>query len=151
MKVCDIMTKNVITVPSDGPIDLVARILIEHRIHGIPVVDGGGKLVGMVTETDFFTKESPNFNLLSYIEFIKKNKPSGKMTKEERDHVISLINSTIADIMSDKCITVNQEDEVEKLLDVFKETKLSSIPVVDKEGLLKGIITRFDVISTIRL
>lgn len=145
------MTKDVITVPVDGPIDLVARILIENRIHGIPVVDDSGKLVGIVTETDFFTKDSAKFNLLSYIEFIRKNKPAGQMTKEEKDHIISLINSTVADIMSDKCVTVDQEDEIEKLLGVFRETRLSSIPVVDGEGVLRGIITRSDVIKTIRI
>ena len=52
MLVKDIMTRNVITVSPDTPLKEVGRILKEKRISGIPVVDGSGNIVGIVTVTD---------------------------------------------------------------------------------------------------
>lgn len=150
MKVKDIMTKDVMTVSSDYGIDQVANLLIENRIHGLPVVDDG-KLVGIITETDFFVKDSFNFHLPSYIDFIRKTKFSGKMSSTEKKQIAELINSTARDIMTEQCVTVQVEDEIEKLLGVFKNTRFSTVPVVDENGELRGIVTRSDVIRTIRL
>jgi len=150
MKIKDIMTKDVLTVPVDGPIDQVVGILTDHRIHGIPVVDGE-KLVGIITEDDFFSKKSLGFDLLSYLELVKANKPVGKMTKEDKEQVQKIITSSAKDIMTGDCVTVSPEDEVEKLVEIFRNAGFSSIPVVDENCVLRGIITRSDVIKTIRL
>lgn len=48
-----VMTKDVITVTSDTPIEEAAQIMADREISGIPVVDGG-KLIGMIAETDIF-------------------------------------------------------------------------------------------------
>ncbi|MBS4021416.1 MAG: CBS domain-containing protein [Dethiobacter sp.] len=54
LPVKDIMVKKLITVAPDVPIDEAAKLMREHRIGGLPVVQNG-KLVGMITETDIFT------------------------------------------------------------------------------------------------
>jgi len=61
MKVKDIMTKDVIFVSPETKINKVADKLIKHRIHGVPVIKEG-KLVGIITETDFFTKNPLNIS-----------------------------------------------------------------------------------------
>ncbi|MFP4345131.1 MAG: CBS domain-containing protein [Anaerolineales bacterium] len=53
LKVEEIMTKKVITVGADAPIEEAARILIDNKVGGLPVVREG-KLVGIITETDIF-------------------------------------------------------------------------------------------------
>lgn len=49
-----VMTKNVITVSPDAPIERAAYTLTIHKFGGLPVVDDNGKLVGIITETDIF-------------------------------------------------------------------------------------------------
>lgn len=56
MKVNEIMTQPVITIGEDTPLQEAARIMLQDRIGGIPVVDKNGNLVGIVTETDFTAK-----------------------------------------------------------------------------------------------
>lgn len=150
MKVQDIMTKNVLTVSSDDPIDHVVSIMLENRIHGVPVVEGT-KLVGMVTETDFFSKDSVSFNLASYMELVGKNRVQGKASKEDKERIQKLITLTVSDIMSKDRKTVFPEDSIERLIQIFRETGYSRIPVVDLEENLLGIITRSDVIRTMKI
>ena len=49
----EIMTRAVVTVTPDTPILVVARLLLEHRIGGVPVVEDG-RVIGMITESDLF-------------------------------------------------------------------------------------------------
>jgi len=73
MKINEIMTKDVICVKEDTPILEIAEIVSEKKIHGVPVVDENDKVVGIITETDFFTKDSSNMVYMpSMIDFIKR-------------------------------------------------------------------------------
>lgn len=53
----DIMTKEVITISPHMPIKDVAALLVQHRISATPVVDGKGKLIGMVSEADLMSRQ----------------------------------------------------------------------------------------------
>lgn len=53
LKVTEVMTASVITVPPDTPLEEAARIMADHKIGGLPVVEGD-RLVGIITETDIF-------------------------------------------------------------------------------------------------
>jgi CBS domain-containing protein len=57
MKVKDVMTRQVITVKEDQTKQQAARLLAQHRISGLPVVNNDGVLVGVVTEYDVIAKE----------------------------------------------------------------------------------------------
>ena len=54
IKVKDIMTRDLITVPPDYTVEETAQVLLKNRISGAPVVDAGGQLVGTITQTDLF-------------------------------------------------------------------------------------------------
>lgn len=56
MKVREIMTRNVISVREDAPVREVARLLDGYRISGVPVTDGQGHMVGLVSEYDLIAK-----------------------------------------------------------------------------------------------
>ncbi|MCF8082668.1 MAG: CBS and ACT domain-containing protein [Deltaproteobacteria bacterium] len=54
IKVADIMTKDPLTVPPDYTIGETAELLLDNKISGVPVVENGGRLVGVITEADVF-------------------------------------------------------------------------------------------------
>lgn len=56
----DVMTRNVITFREDTPIEEIARTLSTKHITGAPVVEGEGHVVGIVSETDVFSKKGKN-------------------------------------------------------------------------------------------
>src|SRR5215831_234902 len=56
MQVKDVMTPNVLSVVSDASISAAARLMLQNRISGLPVVDKSGKLAGIVTEGDLLRR-----------------------------------------------------------------------------------------------
>jgi CBS domain-containing protein len=57
MKVKEIMTTRVVTVTPDTPVPVIASLLRDNRISGVPVVDSGGAVVGLVSEYDLLARE----------------------------------------------------------------------------------------------
>lgn len=54
IEIGEIMTKDVVTIQADDSVEEAARLMLEQKISGLPVVDGEGNLVGMITESDIF-------------------------------------------------------------------------------------------------
>lgn len=146
MIVEDIMTKDVVTVTADMSIQEVANILAQHGIHGVPVVDADMKIMGIITETDFFTKDASNMHLPSFIDFIKNEKIE---EEQKNESVEALLNATAADIMSANCFVVSPSFETQDLIKIFKEVRYKTIPVVDVNEKLVGIVTLADIIKLI--
>jgi CBS domain-containing protein len=146
MKVKEIMTKDVITVKKNTPISEVAKIMLEKKIHAVPVVDEENKVLGIITETDFFTKDSSNMVYMpSLIDFIN----SGKMQYEngDKEAMHAVLHAEAKDIMSAKCENVSPEMEVEDFIKLIKERSFNSYAVTDDAGVLLGIITVADAIK----
>ena len=142
-----IMTVSVLSVGPDESLQKVAALLTEHRIHGTPVIDAG-KVVGIITETDFFTKDSSNIYLPSYIDFMRKMRVSSEMSGSRREMVDRLMQAKAKDIMSVPCQTVSESLSVKDLISKFKETGLSLFPVVDERDSLSGIVAIADVLKS---
>jgi acetoin utilization protein AcuB len=54
IKIKDIMSRDVVTVGPGQTIVAAAKLMLEHRVSGLPVVESGGGLLGIITETDIF-------------------------------------------------------------------------------------------------
>jgi acetoin utilization protein AcuB len=54
IKIKDVMTRKVVTVTSDTPLETAARIMVDNEIGGLPVVDDDSAVSGIITETDIF-------------------------------------------------------------------------------------------------
>lgn len=143
----DIMTSAVISVEPEEPLQKVASLLTEHRIHGVPVLEGG-KIVGIITETDFFTKDSSSIYLPSYIDFMRKMRVVSEMSGSRREMVDRLMQAKAKDIMSSPCQTVPESLPVKDLIKKFKETGLSVFPVVGDSGAMTGIVAIADILKS---
>lgn len=150
MLIKEVMTRDVIKVGMDDTVEEVARLLINNRIHGIPVVEGD-VVVGIITETDFFTKGSVNVYLPEYISFIKKDKLTGSLSAEERKRMELLTDTRIGDIMSYPCVTIKENSRVVDFLELVKTGKYITVPVVDENDKLTGIITLSDIMNFIKV
>ncbi len=152
MKIKDIMTKKVIFVFPDTSISKAAELMEKHRIHGLPVIDNK-KVVGIITETDFFVRDSSNFHIPSYIDFIKNSKAKKyiKSNDENKIKIKKFINTKAKDIMTNKCVTIDSNILVKKFLEIIKKTKFQIFPVVDKNKNLLGIIALSDIIKLFKI
>lgn len=121
MFVYEIMTKNPITI-SVGAIAKQAMDLIQKfNLRSLPIMEKG-KLVGILTKEDIMGQ------------FLCDNK--GCRYKEQ---------TPIEDIMTKRVLTVKENDYIEKAVMLIKDRRISTVPVLDKNDNLTGIVTRTDV------
>ena len=150
MRVKEIMVEEVISVNPESKITEVASIIFKKGFHGLPVVKNG-KVVGIITEDDFFLKGFDDLYLPSYIQFLKGNRVVDDLPRNIKNKIEKLISAVASDLMSFPCLTVTPETSIEKLMGLIKKTKFTTWPVVDKKKNLVGIVTLADVIGEIKI
>ncbi len=145
----DIMTIQVVVIaPTESLID-AARLLVRNKIHALPVVDNEGIIRGIVAEGDFFTQDNKGIYLPLYIGLVEKLGFGKFVAKHQREFTEMLLSSTVQDIMTAPCVCVRAEDTLYRVMVLIKDTGFSAFPVTDEVGKLLGIITSFDIISSL--
>lgn len=146
MQVKDIMIKKAVSVGPDENVTQVADIIFKKGFHGLPVLENG-KLVGIITEDDFFLKGFDDLYLPSYIQFLKSNKVVDGLPANIRRKIKKLVGATAKDLMTSPCLSVTPSTPVAKLMGLIKKTKFTTWPVVGKNKKLVGIVTLVDVLG----
>ncbi len=140
----DIMAKDVITVRPETSIEELARILIENRISGAPVVDDNGNLIGIVTENDLISQNKrlhiPTVFRL-FDAFIMLERP-----KKIEEEIKRLTATTVWDICTKNVITVNEDTPLQEIATIMSEKKVHLIPVM-RDKMIAGIIGKADLIK----
>jgi CBS domain-containing protein len=141
------MTKNVITARENDDIKSLFKLMDKHAILGVPVVNDGNQVIGIVTESDlidhFITLKSPRgVNLLGSIIFLDNISEFNKKLKEH-------CAETVKDLMTAEVITINPGASLLEAINLMSEHNITRLPVTDKNNKLIGIITRTDIIHQI--
>jgi len=116
----DIMSTDLIQATEETTIEEALKILINYRITGLPVVDGSGKMTGVVSEYDLLNQISQ----------------SKKMDSKVFNECIHF---------SKKVDSIPESTPLSTIMKEFIDTKYRRLPVVDSDGKLVGIITRRDL------
>lgn len=129
----EIMTTPVVTVHPDTPLKDVAARMAANRVSGLPVVDGGGRLVGIVTESDFirqFGAPAPQG-------------PFGSAHRARAEDTAAAV--TAADLMTREVVTSGGDASLRELAQVMSDHHINRVPIVDGDA-FKGIVTRADIV-----
>jgi CBS domain-containing protein len=136
----DMMTRSVLSVTPETPLKEVARLLVEHRISGLPVVDDTGRVVGVISEGDLLVKEQRRDAI--------HHRPLARIfgdSAETRQLLAKAEASTAGDAMTAPAITIESDRPVSVAAARMIERKVNRLPVTE-QGRLAGIVTRADVI-----
>jgi CBS domain-containing protein len=136
MKVRDLMTREVVTVPTSASLKEAARLLVKHGISGLPVVESD-RLVGVLSERDLLFKERQRPDAPRWLGWLTDPVASGDRPKLDA-HVVG-------EAMSSPAVTVNACDTVSSAAKEMLAAGVSRLPVVE-DGKLVGIVTRADLI-----
>ncbi len=142
----DIMTKSVVTVSPEMEIAHVAKLLLERRINGVPVVDKTGKLIGIICQSDLIAQQK-RFPLPSVFTLLDGFIPLTSSKHFEKE-VQKITAATVADGMTSNPVTVGPETKIEELADLMVDKNFHTVPVVDK-GRLVGIVGKEDILRTL--
>ena len=146
LKVKDIMTRAVITVSPDMEIVHVAKILLENRINGAPVIDETGKLVGILCQSDLIAQQK-KLPIPSFFTFLDGLIALTSMKQFEKQ-VQKIAAVTVAQAMTPNPVTVHSDTDIEALAALMVDQNFHTIPVVDA-GVLLGIVGKEDILKTL--
>ncbi len=136
----DVMTEDVIAVQKFDDISRAARILSEHNISGLPVVDKENHVIGIISEAD----------VLAMMGTQRKH-----TTKDFIRHLLGhplperKMGDLVGDIMTPTPVTINPDADISEAAKMMDERRIRRLPVVDSENILIGVISRRDILKAI--
>ena len=143
-----IMTADPVTVAPDASVEDVVRLMREHELPGLPVVDGDGHLVGIVTESDLvIADDEGDLHIPHYVElfggvvFLESLRGFEKRLRKAAA-------ATARDMMTPDPVTVEADDPARKAARLISDSGHNRLPVTD-DGQLVGVVTRVDVLGAL--
>lgn len=143
MNASDIMTRDVVSVGQDASIrDAVSRML-DHGISGLPVVDGDGKTVGMLTEGDLLRRDEigTERHRSRWLEFLLG---PGQLA----DEYVRTHGRKVGKIMTNNVISVAEDTPLAKIVQLMERRHVKRLPVL-RGGALVGIVSRADLMRAL--
>jgi CBS domain-containing protein len=130
MLVADVMTFEPVTVRRDGTVKEALGLLARHGVTALPVVDGAGLLVGVVSEHDL----------------IRESVPADPRTHLGTQRRSQRPPRHLDEVFTPHPITVRMHDDLAAAVELMTTTSVKSLPVVDERGHVVGVVARSDVV-----
>lgn len=143
MKVRDVMTSRVVTISPDATVREAAQRMLSKRISGLPVVDGEGKLVGIVTEGDFLRRAEIGTGKKRSLWWDILLGP-GRLAEE----YVQSHGRHIKDVMTPEPYTTTADAALEDVVALMEKREIKRVPVVEN-GKVIGIVSRSNLIRAL--
>jgi CBS domain-containing protein len=133
-RVQDIMTTSVVTIDRITPYKDIARLLVAHKISGVPVLSMGRKVTGVVSEGDLLAARDSNPATHSGW----RHWASGREVHRGRNADL---------LMTSPAVTIHPDATITAAARLMNSHHIRRLPVVDADGKLAGIVSRRDLLS----
>ena len=139
VKAGDVMVTEVVSVTRKTPLDQVAAVMARRGISGVPVVEEGERVVGVISEKDFLTRmgEQDTETFMGVV---------AECLKGLGCVAVSIRGQNAEDIMTSPAVTVNEESSIREIANLLTEKNINRVPVINRKGHLVGIISRADIV-----
>jgi CBS domain-containing protein len=142
MNVTEIMTQPVITVTPESLVVEAARLMLQHRVSGLPVIDADGEILGIVTEGDLLRRaETGAEHRRHWLEFLIA-------PDRFADDYARARGRKVGEVMSEDLVSVGPDDPIEDVVRLMERRHIKRLPVVTA-GRLVGIVSRADVVRAL--
>ena len=141
MDIEQIMTRDVITVTPDTSIHDATKLMADHGISGLPVIDGQGRLVGMISEGDLILRQRSRAKRPWWRSFFTDGE---RLAREYRKSA----GTTVGEVMTHPVISISPVFGVETAASILHARGIRRLPVVRNEKVV-GIISRGDLIKVL--
>ncbi|MFP3991834.1 CBS domain-containing protein [Streptomyces sp. E11-3] len=134
--VSDVMTQTVVAVGRDAPFKEIVRTMEQWKVSAMPVLEGEGRVIGVVSEAD----------LLPKVEF----RDSDQSLYEQRERLSDVAKAgavTAEEVMSTPALTVHAGATLAQAARIMAVRHVKRLPVVDDEGMLQGVVSRADLLK----
>lgn len=145
----DVMDSDPVSVGEDASVEEVVRALREHELPGVPVVDGAGRCVGIVTEADLVVPDPDgDLHIPHYVQLFGGLVFLEPLQRFE-DKLRKAFAGKASDMMSRDPDVIGPEASAREAATKIHETGHNRLPVVDGESRLVGVVTRVDLLGAL--
>lgn len=143
MKASDIMTRDVISIGPDASVLEAVRLMLQHRISGLPVIDAAGMLKGIVTEGDFLRRAETGTERKRsrFVEFLLG---PGRLATD----YAHASGRKVDQVMTLDVRTVAEDASLEQVVHIMERYRVKRVPVV-QGGKMVGIVTRANLMRAV--
>jgi CBS domain-containing protein len=140
MNASDVMTRTILSVRPDAVIAEAIRLMLDNRISGLPVIDEGGQLVGILTEGDLLRRgeTATERHRPRWLEILMG---PGRLAEEYvRTH-----GRRIAEVMTRDPVSVTPDTPLKEIVELMERHRIKRVPVLDGDAPV-GILSRADLL-----
>lgn len=136
----DVMTTNVVSVTPDTPVEEIAKVLIEHRISAVPVIDADRHVAGIVSEGDLMRRPESGTHRHStwWLGLLASS------AKQATEYIKSR-GRKASEVMTQPVITVEEDTRLEEVADILERLRIKRVPVL-RENKVVGIVSRANLL-----
>jgi CBS domain-containing protein len=136
MKAEDVMTRDVVSIDPDSTVLQAARLMLQHHISGLPVIDKSGSLVGVLSEGDFLRRRETHTERRRsrWLEFLMG--PGRIAAEYTHSH-----GSKVSEVMTAEVQTVSEVTPIEDIVELMERRRIKRVPVLCGSEVV-GIVTR---------
>jgi len=126
-----VMTRNPATIEPDATLSDAAETIVQGGFRHLPVVDGAGRLVGMLSERDLRTR-------------------LGIDLRQYAEATLEALSEPVSAAMSPDPISIGPKTPLAEALEIFADEKVGALAVVDESERLRGILSYVDLLAYLR-
>jgi CBS domain-containing protein len=143
MRAHQIMTRPVVTVTPETTIVDAANLMLQRHVSGLPVVDGGGKLVGVVSEGDFIRRSEIGTGRKRgrWLRFILGPGKSASDFVHEHGH-------KVGEVMTKSPLTITEDTALAEIVALMEKNNVKRLPVVRGDKVV-GIVSRANLLQAV--
>lgn len=130
------MSTDVLTIGPDAPLKEAARRMIEAGVSGLPVTDGSGKPIGIITEADFVASEAGR----------RPEHRAGLLRFFVKDEEMPKRRQVVSDVMTKEVKVLKPDLDHAEAARLMQKAGIKRVPIVDDDGRLIGLISRADML-----
>ena len=143
--VSDLMSTDVVCVQEDLAVDTLVSMLIDKEISGVPVLDGEGCLVGVVSKTDLIREQQIRGETREEVRRVERTDSRLDDDLGPGFHVERIARTTVGEIMMPVSLTIPETDSLARAAALMVAEKVHRLVVVSQDGHLCGVITPWDI------
>ncbi|MGH4032047.1 CBS domain-containing protein [Actinomycetota bacterium Odt1-20B] len=134
--VSDVMTHTVIAVGRDAPFKEIVELMKQWKVSALPVLEGEGRVIGVVSEADLLPKEE-----------FRDSDPSRFDQLRRLSDLAKAGAVTAGELMSAPAVTVHPDAKLPMAARIMAQRHVKRLPVVDSQNLLQGVVSRSDLLK----
>ncbi len=144
----DVMSTPVVTLRPDDNVEHAADVLADKNVGSLPVVDADGKLLGVLRDDDLIASEA-RVHVPTFINFLGLGMPFPGEMKHLEHELKKIAGATLRDVMQVDVPTAAPDATLEDVATIMHDRGVNSVPVLDADGKVVGIVARADIVRFI--